>query len=66
MIPLTPDETEALRQLVRTGAMSLADIGLSAGIRLQLAGLAAISATHPQTVTATVQGVAFSRRGAWA
>lgn len=68
MIDLAHHEHEALRDLVRAGTegQALADVGLAVALRLQLAGLASIQTTTPQRVHATRQGVAFSRRTAFA
>lgn len=66
MIDLREIEHDALRQLARAGSLPLEQIGTSVGIRLELAGLASLSATHPQTVSVTAKGRAFSHRQVFA
>jgi hypothetical protein len=70
MIALTEAEEHALRAIVRAGADGLVldgrELKLSHAVRLEMARFVTIDHSRPQTVRATQQGVAHSRRAVWA
>lgn len=69
MIDLRPCEHAALSRLVAAGKCGLviSQVGLSAALRLQLAGFVTIHAgPGPQRVTVTHQGAAHARRQVFA
>jgi len=68
MIDLNRDQHDALRQLARAGAdgLPLSQVGTGMACRLGVERFVTISQDEPQMVRITRQGLAYSRRDAFA